>query len=211
MDRGLLDLLRKRFTKSMLLGTATSKGSKGFLNMRSLNEFVIFGDHASRFLLLLFFSFGSGCSSRQTQYPKRLNMTQSKAPIFVTESVLVPSVNFGRPSSLFLRVQNISSNEIWVLHDVTTILVPSEIDDDGINDVHFDFGSDPEAQYERLYPDSWFEYQVLVDGVLEEKILKVMKVRAPVMMRHHLDSDDQVVLLMFNVSRDAVPAPTNQD
>ena len=124
--------------------------------------------------------------------------------MFATEAVLITSVEVKRPSDLFLRVQNMSSNEIWVLDDVTTILVPSGIEHDDMNDTHFDFGSNPEAQYLKLSPGSWIELRVLVKDALQEMILQAMKVKVPVTVRHHHDNhdqDDRVVVLTFNVSR----------
>ena len=144
----------------------------------------------------------SGCSPHQTQCSEGLNMKQDTS-MFATEAILTTPVDAERPSDLLLRVQNMSRNEIWVLDDVITILVPSGIEHDDMNDAHFDFGSNPEAQYLKLSPGSWIELRVLVTDALQEMILQAMKVRVPVTVRHHRDNhdrDDRVVLLTFNVS-----------
>lgn len=126
-------------------------------------------------------------------------MASMNEDIFRTEAHLTPPVRDGLLATLVLRLQNVSGIDIWVLNDVTSVLVSSGIEADDLSGAYFDYGANPGARYTALAEKAWIELEVLVNDKMGEMIQRVMRVRSPVTYRLRCNDEDNVVLLVFDV------------
>lgn len=128
------------------------------------------------------------------------DMGTNEHDLFQTKALLVLADANDFSSSLALTIQNVSQSDIQVLDDVSSINVRPANEKDDLNEIHSDFGVDPDAQFVQLARGASITINVLVNHDLAARLGHATLIRVPITYRLSSNDQDRVTMLIFKVS-----------